>query len=103
MNARDMAMVYLFIALFGIGFGATVPLMPAIRRQYFGTKAFAKIQGFMTPIALIFSASGPIAAGYIFDLSGSYRWGFILVAVTMFLAALMLFLLRPAKKRSVQR
>ncbi len=99
MNARDMAMVYLFIALFGVGFGGTVPLMPAIRRQYFGTKAFAKIQGFMTPIALIFSAAGPIAAGYVFDVSGSYCWGFLLVAMTMFIAALMLFLLRPAKER----
>ncbi|MBN1652436.1 MAG: MFS transporter [Deltaproteobacteria bacterium] len=99
MNARDLASVSLFIALFGVGFGATVPLMPAIRRGYFGLKAFAKIQGFMTPIILFFSALGPIAAGYVFDVSGSYRWGFLLVAITMFLAALMLLLLLPSKDR----
>jgi sugar phosphate permease len=103
MNARGTAMVYLFIALFGVGFGGTVPLMPAIRRKYFGVKAFAKIQGFMTPITMIISALGPIAAGYIFDVSGSYRWGFLLVAMTIFLAALMLFLLRPAKKQFAYR
>lgn len=103
MNASDMTMVYLFIALFGVGFGGTVPLMPVIRRQYFGVKAFAKIQGFMTPITMIISASGPIAAGYGFDVTHSYRWGFLLVAMTLFLAALMLFFLRPAKRRFAYR
>lgn len=98
-NARDTIMVYLFVVLFGIGFGGTVPLMPAVRRKYFGVKAFAKIQGFMTPITMFISALGPIAAGYVFDISGSYRWGFLLVATTMLFAALLILLLRPAKKR----
>jgi cyanate permease len=48
---------------------------------------------------MIISALGPIAAGYVFDVSGSYHWGFLLVATTLVLAAFMLFRLRPAKNR----
>lgn len=96
-HARDLPMVYLFVVLFGVGFGATVPLMPAIRRDYFGLTAFAKIQGFMAPVTMVFSASGPIVAGFVFDVSGTYRWVFYTMAATLFLSALLLLLLRSAR------
>ncbi len=93
-HARDLPMVYLFVVLFGVGFGGTVPLMPAIRRDYFGLLAFAKIQGFMAPVTMLFSATGPIVAGLVFDLSGTYRWVFYTMAATLFASALLLLSLR---------
>ncbi|MBI5896775.1 MAG: MFS transporter, partial [Desulfobacterales bacterium] len=39
MNAKTMGMVWLFLCLFGVGFGGNIPLMPAIRAEYFGRKA----------------------------------------------------------------
>jgi len=79
--AHTMPMAYLFIALFGIGFGGTIPLDPALRAEVFGRAAFAKIQGIMSPLIMISSVTGPILAGYLFDVSGSYRFSFLLTAL----------------------
>jgi MFS family permease len=62
----------------------TIPLDPAIRAEYFGRKAFAKIQGIMSPLLMVSSATGPILAGYLFDVSGSYRSSFLITALIAF-------------------
>jgi MFS family permease len=97
MDARTMPMVYLFIALFGVGFGGTVPLMPAIRAEYFGTTALGKIQGFMNPVMMFASALGPIFAGSVFDATGTYRTSFLVTGLLTFLAAVAMFFARPAR------
>jgi MFS family permease len=97
LNARTMPVVYLFIALFGVGFGGNVPLMPAIRAEYFGRAAFGKIQGFMSPVTMIAGAIGPILAGYFFDKTGSYQISFLFVGLLPFAAAVAVFFARPTK------
>jgi MFS family permease len=82
--ARTMPLTFLFIALFGIGFGGTIPLDPAIRAEYFGRTAFAKIQGIMSPLLMVSSATGPILTGYLFDVSGSYHSSFLITALIAF-------------------
>jgi MFS family permease len=89
-------MVYLFIFLFGVGFGGTVPLMPAIRAEYFGRAALGKIQGFMNPVMMVAGAIGPIFAGYVFDTTGSYRWSFLVTGSLTFCAVVSIFFARPA-------
>jgi MFS family permease len=97
MNARTMPMVYLFIFLFGVGFGGTVPLMPAIRAEYFGVSALGKIQGFMNPVMMFASALGPIFAGSVFDTTGSYRISFLVTGMLTFCASIAMFFARPAR------
>jgi MFS family permease len=97
MNARTMPMVYLFIFLFGVGFGGTVPLMPAIRAEYFGTTALGKIQGFMNPVLMFASALGPIFAGLVFDATGTYRISFLVTGMLTFCAVIAMFFARPAR------
>jgi MFS family permease len=80
MTANSMAMVYLFIFLFGVGFGGGIPLGTAIRAEYFGRKAFGKIMGFSAPVGMISSAVGPIMAGHIFDVTGSYSYAFMAIS-----------------------
>jgi len=99
MNANTMPMVYLFIALFGVGFGGNVPLMPAIRAEYFGRLSFGKIQGFMTPVTMLAGAIGPISAGYIFDTAGTYRAAFLITGLLPFCSAIAMFFARPLKIR----
>jgi MFS family permease len=98
MNADTMRMVWVFIFLFGIGFGGNVPLMPAIRAEYFGRKALGKIQGFMNPVMMLAGAAGPIFAGHVFDTSGSYRTAFLVTAILTFMAAVTIFFARPGRK-----
>lgn len=99
MNAQTMGMVWLFIFMFGVGFGGNIPLMPAIRAEYFGRKALGKIQGAMDPVMMLAGATGPIFAGYIFDTTGSYRIAFLVTGVMTFFAAVMIFFARPKRAR----
>jgi MFS family permease len=96
-NARTMGMVYVFIFLFGVGFGGTVPLMPAIRAEYFGRVALGKIQGFMNPVMMLAAAVGPIFAGYVFDTTGSYRISFLVTGLLTFCASGAIFFARPSR------
>ncbi len=99
MNARTMAMVWLFIFMFGVGFGGNIPLMPAIRAEYFGRKALGKIQGVMDPVMMLAGATGPVFAGYVFDTTGSYRTAFLVTGLLTFIGAVMIFFARPGKNR----
>ncbi|GAG21818.1 unnamed protein product, partial [marine sediment metagenome] len=91
MDADTMGRVYLFIFLFGVGFGGTVPLMPAIRAEYFGLAALGKIQGFMNPVMMFAGAVGPIFAGSVFDATGSYRISFLVTGLLTFCAVIAMF------------
>ncbi|MBW2087242.1 MAG: MFS transporter, partial [Deltaproteobacteria bacterium] len=66
-GARHMSLVYLFVVVFGVGFGGGSPLDPASRAEYFGRAALAKIGGFMAPMVMIAGVTGPLLAGYVFD------------------------------------
>jgi len=97
MNATTMGMVYLFIFLFGVGFGGTVPLMPAICAETFGLASLGKIQGFMNPVMMFAGAVGPIFAGSVFDATGSYRTSFLVTGLLSFCSAIAIFFARPAR------
>jgi MFS family permease len=97
MNAREMATVYVFAALFGVGFGGIIPLMPAIRAEYFGRSALGKIQGFMNPVMMLSGAAGPVLAGWLFDTTASYRQSFKVTGLLLFVSIVAVFFARPAR------
>ncbi|MFH1560010.1 MAG: MFS transporter [Chloroflexota bacterium] len=85
---------FLFAILFGIGFGGRVPLLIAIRGDYFGRKNFATILGVSQLPMNIIGMGGPIVVGYLFDTLGSYFLPFLGLAVVNFLAATLILLAR---------
>ena len=94
--ADTLPMAFVFAALYGVGFGGRIPLLTAIRGEYFGRKAFATIMGlsqFPNNIAMI---GAPLFAGYMFDIRGSYFIPFSTFAALNFAGAvLMLFVKKP--------
>jgi len=101
--AKTMPMVYLFILIFGVGFGGNVPLMPAMQAEYFGRTAMGKIQGSMTPLIMFAGTVGPIMAGYFFDKQGSYFISFLIISIAPFVAAIMVFFIPSLKKHRQER
>jgi MFS family permease len=99
-TAGTAGSLYLFATLFGIGFGGTIPLAPAIRGEYFGRAAFGKIQGSMSPILMLGSVIGPPLVARLVSTSGSYTLGFQLVATLQFLAVITIFFARPSRRPS---
>jgi len=85
-----------FVLVYGLGFGARIPLGTAIRGEYFGRKSFGKVLGLsMTPMMLLMMA-GPLFAGWMHDRIGDYDLAFYILAVISLVGSLgFLFAKKP--------
>ncbi len=85
--ATNIGLVMLFALLHGLAWGIRGPLMVALRADYFGPSSFGTIMGFSSLIVMLGMAGGPILAGYLADVYGSYEVGFTVLAVAAFVGS----------------
>ncbi len=97
-NIRTMWHVIPFLLTFSPGYGALIPLRPAIQGDYFGRKHFGTIQGFYLSISTVFAMTGPPFAGWIYDITASYRLAFIILAATTAIGIPLLLSATPPKR-----
>jgi MFS family permease len=94
LSSTGVGLLYPSALLFGFAFGATSILLPAIVGDFFGRLAVGSILGFVWAIAASAAAFGPVVAGYLYDLTGSYGGAFALSAALNLAAACLVLLLR---------
>lgn len=72
-----------FAAVFGFGYAAYGPVIPAVCAEVFGTANMGAIFGAVTAGGALGGAAGPFLAGLIFDRTGSYAgaWALALACV----------------------
>lgn len=87
-----------FVAVYAVGWGGGATLMFAVRADYFGRRAFGTISGMMDFVQMFGLVLGPLVAGLVFDIVGSYRPAFVTFAVSATLAASIMVFLRPPRK-----
>jgi len=75
-NVDSLWMAYVFVAVYGIGYGGAIPLTVALRGQLFGRKIFATMGGITSAMTAIATVAAPVFAGYIYDATGSYSIAF---------------------------
>ena len=95
--AENIYWAFMFAVLYGIGFGGRIPLMTAIRGDFFGRKAFATISGISQFPSNLATIGALIFAGYMFDTTGSYFVPFIIFALLNYLGALLMLVVRRPK------
>ncbi len=78
--ANNIIHVYAFVLIYGLTYGGCIPVLMAFRGDIFGRKNFAQMSGIMSPFRMIGNVVGPVLAGYLFDVTGSYRVAFIAFA-----------------------
>ncbi len=83
--------VCLYIALFGLVFGAVLPMRAAVMSQHFSGALYGRLMGLQATMLALATAGGPLLAGLLRDMTGSYAvpW---LAAAAMFSAAIPLTL-----------
>jgi len=95
--------VVLALLFYAPSYGGLATMMFAMRAEYFGRRAFATIQGFMGSVLVLGTVSGPIYAGWIFDVTQSYRIAFLTFAVASASAILLILAARkPLAKTAAQ-
>ena len=92
--ATGPAMLAAFALLHGGAWGLRGPMMQAIRADYFGRRSIGMILGLSSMIIVIGQIGGPMLAGMLADLTGSYRTGFTVLALLAGLGSLFFLLAR---------
>lgn len=93
--ATSAVMVWGFVVLHGLAWGMRGPLMSALRADYFGSTAFAQIMGYTSMILMVGIVGGPLFAGVLADVTGSYQTGFTILAVLAASGSAMFALAKP--------
>lgn len=93
--ATGPLMVWAFVVLHGIAWGLRGPLMSAIRADYFGSTAFGQIMGYTSIVLMFGMVGGPLLAGIMADVTGSYRAGFTILAVLAASGSVLFAVARP--------
>lgn len=82
--------------IYSLSYGGLASLQEPIRADYFGTKAFATIQGMSRSVQTAGTFIGPVLAGFLYDLTKSYTIAFgIFALASLGAAGLMLLARRP--------
>ena len=96
--ATHPAQVAAFAILHGVAWGLRGPLMQSIRADYFGRNAIGMILGLSAIIIALGQIAGPMVAGVLADLTGNYRTGFTVLALTAGCGSLLfVFAVRPQR------
>ena len=91
---------FLFAIFWGIAVGGRVPLLTAIRGEYFGRKAFGSIMGIsMLPNNLSMFVS-PILTAYIFEKTGTYNLPLIFFAILAYIGAIGILMVKKPELKT---
>jgi MFS family permease len=81
-------LVYLTVALYGIGHSAGNPTYGAVISDIFSGRKIGLIFGFLEVSFGLGSAFGSWIGGYLFDVTGSYAWSFTLCLICFVISGL---------------
>ncbi len=93
-NASTLPLLYLFVIVYGLGYGGAIPLTVALRADLFGRKNYATIAGITMTLAMIGTVTAPLFAGYLYDTTQSYSLAFYIFIIMIILSGFC-FLLIP--------
>ena len=79
--ATSLVHLLLFAILHGFSWGARGPSQSALRAEYFGRSSYGTIMGFSFVLVMLGMVAGPIFAGRLADVRGSYTLAFTILAV----------------------
>jgi MFS family permease len=93
--AKKVWMLYLFAATYGLVYAGLDVVSSPILAELFGLESLGSILGVMGISFSTGGAIGPVMAGHIFDVTGSYEIAFLLCAVLVLVALAIAYLLKP--------
>ena len=98
--ADNPIVMWTAVPLLGIFNGAFGALFQLVVQDAFGIRYFGSIMGLINFATLVSFFFGPILAGVTYDMTGSYTFAFVSVAVMFGVAALSLTQARPVRSVS---
>ena len=98
--SRELWMFYLFAIVFGFGYGGMAALGSPVMAELFGLGSLGAIMGITLICVEWAGAVGPLVAGYIFDITGSYNLAFTIYAVLSLISLALIVRLKTTREYS---
>ena len=98
-TATSFPMAVVFSLVYGSALGVWTVVSRMLFANYFGRRSFGTIRGFAAPIMAGVSMVGPIFAGRVRDVTGSYDLSFGIFAAVFVVAFVAFALAAPARKK----
>jgi len=99
-NASTLPLLYLFVVVYGLGYGGVIPLTIALRADLFGRKNYATIAGITMSLTMVGTVSAPLFAGYLYDVTQSYSLAFyVFLGMIVLAGAFFLMIPRTARRQ----
>lgn len=98
-GVRTPWMLLVFTLTYGFFYGGKITTIPGLIGSFFGTRSLGEIIGIIHAVSLTGGIIGPVLGGYIFDLSGSYRFAFLIAALAFLASAILTLFAHPPKVR----
>lgn len=95
--ARNLPLVFAFIALYGFGWGTRPALLDAIEGDYFGRKYQGIIRGWLKALHLPMALAAPVVVGFVADIQGTYGPAFVTLSFLVLAGAILMFMATPPK------
>jgi MFS family permease len=92
METRTLETLLAYSLVFGFGYGCLGPLLPIIAADRFGRQSIGSIFGLLTFFVVGVGGSlGPLVGGLLYDATGSYRyaWWLVLLSLTGAIAGIL--------------
>jgi MFS family permease len=86
---------YLAAAVFGLGIGGILTLLPVAWADYFGRENYGAIRGLALSAQVLAQAIGPLLAGALRDITGDYGVSLYCFAVLAAVSVLVALAARP--------
>lgn len=91
---------YLFGFLFGFFYSAWVPIFPTLLGKFFGLRSLGTIYGIFGTSYSIAAIGGPLLAGYVHDVAGTYTYPFVFTIICCYLAAAGAFFIKAPQRKA---
>jgi MFS family permease len=103
MPAKEAWGLYLFAAIFGFASAGAGALTSPLVAELFGLRSHGLILGVTQLGFAIGAAVGPLVAGYLFDVTSTYSFTFMLCAVTSIVGLVLSIVLKPTTDNQDRR
>ena len=87
--------LYTFAVVFGFAYGGFAATAGPLVAELFGLRSLGLIFGLADNGFTIGAAVGPLLAGYIFDVTGSYQFAFVSCAIISIVGLVLTVILKP--------
>jgi MFS family permease len=92
LKTTNLAMLYVYSALIGVGMGGLTPMLPGLVADYFGRRQFGAVYGALEMVTMLGTMTGPVYGGWIYDTTTSYYLAFLSGIIITLLAVILVYL-----------